>query len=430
MQDAQARIEELTVAQTETVNRRDSWLERWALALPAIGLSATATPDEAEAALVAWKDVPDNIRERDSRTRRVAGMQRDITKFEERTKALVELLAPDLGTMPADAAAKALNERLSQAKVADARKAEAAGRLGEVTRNREIADSALRDAVAAVDALAAQLPNGTNLTELLNLSGEQDRLLGTLAERRVHLIAQADGHSEDSLRAELANFDPDQAEATLMALSGDDDRLDQEDREVFAAHDRKLRERALWELGVGAEVALQQRRSAEAELAMAAREWAILKLGALLIGRVVEDRRASQHDPLIARANTLFSTLTGNAFSRLGQEFDDQDVPRLVGQRNSGKPVPVAGMSDGTRDQLYLALRLAYLEDYASRCEPAPFIGDDIFTTFDDDRTAHGLAALAAIGERVQPILFTHHTHVVEIARAHMGAELDVISLC
>ena len=48
-------------------------------------------------------------------------------------------------------------------------------------------------------------------------------------------------------------------------------------------------------------------------------------------------------------------------------------------------------MSEGTRDQLYLALRLAYLEDYATRAEPAPFIGDDLFATFDDRRTENGL---------------------------------------
>jgi uncharacterized protein YhaN len=429
MQDTQGRIDELTAAQTETANRRDEWLERWTLALPPIGLSATATPDEADAALGAWKDVPDNIRERDSRARRVAGMQRDITKFEVRAKTLVDALASDLATMPADAAAKALNDRLSQAKVAEARRIEATGRLAEATRNREIADAAFRETDAAVAAFAAQLPKGTDLAEFLSRITERDGLFGALAERRVQLIAQADGHAEENLRADLATFDPDQAEATLKSLASDDERLDQEAREVFAAHDRKLRERAQWEQGVGAEVAVQQRRSAEAELAMAAREWVVLKLGALLIGRAVDDRRASQHDPLIARASTLFSTLTDNAFSRLGQDYDDQDLPRLVGQRKSGETVPVTGMSDGTRDQLYLALRLAYLEDYASRCEPAPFIGDDIFTTFDDTRTAHGLAALAVIGEHVQPILFTHHTHVVEIARAHMGAELDVINL-
>jgi uncharacterized protein YhaN len=356
-------------------------------------------------------------------------MQRDIAKFEERAKTLVDALASDLATMPADAAAKVLNDRLSQAKVAEARRTEAAGRLAEATRNRDIADSALHTATAAVEALAAQLPNATDLTEFLTLSGERDKLLGTLSDRRVQLIAQADGHDEEALRTDLATYDPDQAAAALKTLSGDDERLDQEAREVFSAQDRMSRERAQWEQGVGAEVALQQRRSAEAELAIAAREWVVLKLGAAFIGRVIDDRRASQHDPLIANASSLFATLTDNAYSCLRQDYDEQDVPRLVGQRKAGKTVPVTGMSDGTRDQLYLALRLAYLEDYASRCEPAPFIGDDIFTTFDDARTAHGLAALAAIGERVQPILFTHHMHVVETARAHMGAELDIIKL-
>jgi chromosome segregation protein len=74
-----------------------------------------------------------------------------------------------------------------------------------------------------------------------------------------------------------------------------------------------------------------------------------------------------------------------------------------------------------------LALRLAYLEDYAMRAEPPPFIGDDLFATFDEDRTAHGLAALAAIGDRVQPIVFTHHRHVAQIAQASGDAEVVVL---
>jgi uncharacterized protein YhaN len=125
----------------------------------------------------------------------------------------------------------------------------------------------------------------------------------------------------------------------------------------------------------------------------------------------------------------LFSTVTGGAYSGLDQDFDDDDTPRLVGRRRSGELVSVPGLSEGTRDQLYLALRLAYLEDYAARAEAVPFIGDDLFTSFDDDRTANGLAALAAIGDRVQMILFTHHRNVVEIARNTIGSELAIIEL-
>lgn len=104
-----------------------------------------------------------------------------------------------------------------------------------------------------------------------------------------------------------------------------------------------------------------QRRSAEAELVSAAREWSVLKLGSLLLGTAIERQRTSQQDPLMLRAGQLFATITGGSFSGLGQEFDDEDVPKLIGRRPTEDYVHVAAMSEGARDQLYLALRLAYL---------------------------------------------------------------------
>ena len=82
-----------------------------------------------------------------------------------------------------------------------------------------------------------------------------------------------------------------------------------------------------------------------------------------------------------------------------------------------------------TRDQLYLALRLAYLEEYADRTEPIPFIGDDLVTSFDDEPTTQGLKALAATGKHIQPILFTHHKRVVELAQAELGNIVDIVAL-
>ena len=116
-------------------------------------------------------------------------------------------------------------------------------------------------------------------------------------------------------------------------------------------------------------------------------------------------------------------------------DYDEAETQMLMARRASGELMPVSrlkdnsALSEGTRDQVYLALRLAFLEDYASRAEPAPFIGDDLFVSFDDERTGHGLAVLAEASARLQPILFTHHRAVVEIARARLGAGVDVIEL-
>jgi uncharacterized protein YhaN len=78
-------------------------------------------------------------------------------------------------------------------------------------------------------------------------------------------------------------------------------------------------------------------------------------------------------------------------------------------------------MSDGTRDQLYLALRLASLEYRLEKSEPMPFIVDDILVNFDEDRTRAALQAMARLGEKNQVLLFSHHRQVADAVR-----ELDL----
>jgi chromosome segregation protein len=102
---------------------------------------------------------------------------------------------------------------------------------------------------------------------------------------------------------------------------------------------------------------------------------------------------------------------------------------QLAVERRTGEQVPLPGLSEGTGDQLYLALRLAFLEDYCRRNEPVPLILDDIFQTFDDERTAAGIRVLAEGGKIFQTVLFTHQTSLVDIARREIGDRLDLIQL-
>jgi uncharacterized protein YhaN len=118
--------------------------------------------------------------------------------------------------------------------------------------------------------------------------------------------------------------------------------------------------------------------------------------------------------------------MTLGAFSGLRADFDDKGKAALVGVRaSSGQSVSVDGMSDGTCDQLYLALRLALLESYLSEHEPIPFIVDDILIQFDDERAVASLNALAKLSKKTQVIFFTHHEHLVELAREHVDANVQ-----
>lgn len=73
-------------------------------------------------------------------------------------------------------------------------------------------------------------------------------------------------------------------------------------------------------------------------------------------------------------------------------------------------------MSDGTADQLYLALRLASLEQFLEKNEPLPFVVDDILLRFDDDRAVGTLKVLSDLSEKTQVIFFTHHDHLIRLA--------------
>ena len=60
--------------------------------------------------------------------------------------------------------------------------------------------------------------------------------------------------------------------------------------------------------------------------------------------------------------------------------------------------------SDGTVDQVYLALRLAVAEELTP---DAPLILDDALVRFDDKRLAAALEILSETAENKQVILFT-----------------------
>jgi uncharacterized protein YhaN len=86
----------------------------------------------------------------------------------------------------------------------------------------------------------------------------------------------------------------------------------------------------------------------------------------------------------------------------------------------------VEGLSDGTRDQLYLALRLATIERFAVHAEPLPLVLDDAFVHFDDARARAALTALADLAPRAQVLFFTHHERLVAIAEDALGARCTV----
>lgn len=165
----------------------------------------------------------------------------------------------------------------------------------------------------------------------------------------------------------------------------------------------------------------QLAESCAARLKQDAARFVRLRLAAHFLQAQIERFRKENQGSLLAKSGQVFAEITRGTFSGLGAEFNADDTPILVGLRPDRSSVPLTGMSDGSRDQLYLALRLAALDQYLEKHEPMPLILDDLLITFDDDRATAILPQLSALAQRTQIFLFTHHDHLVELCRRTFG---------
>ena len=101
------------------------------------------------------------------------------------------------------------------------------------------------------------------------------------------------------------------------------------------------------------------------------------------------------------RAQALFAQLTGNRYDRLLLE---EDLRVRTGAKDDDVLRSDLWRSDGTADQLYLALRLAVAEELTPH---TPLVLDDALVRFDDSRLANAMAALTEAAQNKQVILFT-----------------------
>jgi uncharacterized protein YhaN len=404
-------------------------MQAWPNAMTGIALAEMATPAEAEATLAVWQGiaVPKASFERESRS--VSTMEADIAAFDRDVRELAARIAPHLAT---DTTMETLN-RLWRQLDAMRRASDVRQRLDDAAAQRATARQAmaarrasnalLLDHARAVlhctdpDALAVALDRLTTRQQL-----ETER-----ATLRRDLHETGDGLDEAALRAEREGLDLDVLHTEIEREQMRQTQVLQDIASASAALQQKRSERDALLQGRDANAAASERAQASAELLSIAENWLLRAAAARLAGRAIERHRARMQDPMIARACELFAAASNTAFTGLVIDYGDDDQPELKARRANDERVAIAGLSEGTRDQLFLALRLALLEQRTA--EPMPFIGDDLLTSFDEARTLATLRLLAAGGTHRQIILFTHHRHVIDLAQTVNDHRIDCVAL-
>ena len=344
--------------------------------------------------------------------RRVGRLEAALTAFDTRADALRDTLG--LRTRSTvDETLRCARDRAGKA-IETARKIEDARK----TRNKAEAerDRQARLAERSAEVIAAVFENQeiapgddplVALRRLLERDGLRAKIAGLDAER----ARAAEGFDTDALSAEEADTDPVRTDTLREAVSEAEATRDE-----VVGRRGEARQELNSALGTGGGVNQGQARAVlMEELREAARRAAetriVLMAASGALRRLREDRRGS----MLNAAEQAFARMTGGEWPRL----EAQPVgsgERLVGIR-SGQPVTADAMSTGTRGQLYLALRVAGHADFVTRYGALPFLTDDILETFDDTRAEAALTLTSEMGRTGQAIMFTHHRHLVDLAR-------------
>jgi uncharacterized protein YhaN len=399
----------------------------WLAAAASLGLAEDASPVAMREALEAWGSIAEVAEAWRGEAQHAAQMRDAIGGFAAETRALAAQLAAE--EAPPTVAVLGLKRRLDGARKAQDRDAELLRRIAAHEANR--LDAKRRLDAAEEDAAALRALAGAGDDETLALAIEQASrhaaLVAETARLGASIAQQGDGHNEAFLRAEAHGFDPDAAAARLVAIGQEQaelaERLGTLGGELVEART------ALEALTRGRDAArhAQAAEDALAEARAVADEYACLHLARTLLRAGIERFRRERQDPLLRQAGTHLALLTGGRYPQLLAVQEGTDRVSLRAVRDDGTECPVEALSEGTRDQLFLALRIAAVELHAAQSEPLPFIADDLLVHFDDVRAEAAIALLTRLGRTTQVILFTHHDHIAALARVRPDVAMQTL---
>ena len=113
--------------------------------------------------------------------------------------------------------------------------------------------------------------------------------------------------------------------------------------------------------------------------------------------------------------------LTGGKYDRL---YFDKDFSAAAVETGEAQTRSALSLSQGTLDQLYLALRLAVSALVLPSEKKAPLLMDDALANFDDRRMGYALDCLLEEAKNRQVVLFTCHSREAAAMENRSGVHI------
>lgn len=426
-QAARARYEEAKLRQTRAAHELAAAEQAWRADLRAAGLPETLDSG--------------GLKEIAVRTQRIAGLESRraalVHELESRQRELEELdrrIARLLDDVGLKFASRDPAERLEQLRgaLADQRRLmRTRQELADKYRELRGAAAKTRRDLRRVQNLRQRLLDQAGADSADELRGLHARLIERrrLAERRAALteqIAAALGGqmTEDELEQFYesrggAGLEPqwERIESEITALKNQQARLHEQRGEL-------LKEVKLMAEDTELEEARLELASLDVQIARAKRQWQVVAATSLLLEHVREKYEAERQPETLREASAQLVRLTEGAYQRIWTRMVGEE---LVVDNAAGDTLPMDLLSRGTREAVYLSLRLALVTAYARRGIVLPLVLDDVLVNFDVQRARAAATVLCEFARSgYQILMFTCHDHMRDLM-AELGVDVRIL---
>lgn len=395
------------------------WKEQWHAAISGLGLTGEIATFEAIDLIDNLQTCFDRVKEAADLKKRIDGIDRDATNLENDVKSLVTKVAPDQLALPLDQAILQMRTLLNQSQKDCTLFDKLSEEIDSLQAEVAAAGKTLLSATRQMEEILriAKCAKQEELTAVIRKFDEYRKLKEKISDLQANLAKISAGITIEEITRQAAEINPDELPGLIEAQRRDiAERLHPEINRVSQIIGEQTNKLATMDGSARAAGLTEQMEQELARMRRLTERYALVKLASKILQLEIERYREEHQDPVLIIGSRYFQEMTLGSFTGLRTDINDKGAPILIGIRPGDKRVPVEGMSSGTRDQLYLALRLATLEYRLESHEPMPFIVDDILINFDDERSRATLQALAKLSARNQVILFTHHRQIVDEA--------------
>lgn len=411
---------DISMISMEYINLKPEFVEM----LKNLGLPEDADISIIEAYLDRETELFAKIDERSGILKRLNDMEIDALEFASAFNNFTSQFAPKLKSINLKDAVIELSEILKKAKEDSARLAELKRQIREMASLCDNLSENIKNTDAELKKLCefAKCNNIEDLEKVEEKYLKASQLNDKIKQLRDDLFHYSGTQSLDEFLKEIEFVDVDSIDSKIENLR---DKIQKHEKELEESNTKIGELTNILQTMDGNSRAAQLREKAEMLLASIRKDterYLGLQVAYSILRYEIDRYRERNQSPILKRASEIFRVLTINSFSGIEIDYRD-DKPVIVCVRPSREIIGVESLSEGTCDQLYLALKLATLEKYLEENEPLPFIVDDILINFDDSRAESCLMILAELAEKTQVIFFTHHAHLIEIAKDTLPAD-------